>query len=263
VDGDIADALIPFRAAIAADVRAIMTAHVRFPALDDAPATLSRAILEDLLRGELGFAGTVVTDALEMRAVSGTVGIEEGAVRALEAGADTLCLGAAVDDELVTRVHGAIVERVDEERLRAAAARVAELAEWARPSAGGEVRSRLGIEAARRALELHGTVRLPRAALVVDLSSEPSIAAGPARHSLAAVLGTETASLPVEANDRQLVVVLRDAHRHPQQRAAVESLLEVGDAVVVETGVPLWRPRGAQGLFDGLPCELSSQTSQG
>ena len=93
VSGDIEDGLEPFRAAIAAGVQTIMTAHVRVPALDDAPATLSRAIIGDLLRGELGFDGLVLADALEMKAVSATVGIEEAAVRALQAGVDALIMG--------------------------------------------------------------------------------------------------------------------------------------------------------------------------
>jgi beta-N-acetylhexosaminidase len=87
-------ALIPFRAAIDAGVPAVMTAHIRVPAIDDAPATLSRPLLEGILRGELGFEGAIVTDALEMRGVSNSVGVAEAAVLALAAGADALLLGA-------------------------------------------------------------------------------------------------------------------------------------------------------------------------
>jgi len=75
VAGDLDEALEPFRAAIAAGVRSVMTAHVRVPSLDDEQATLSPRILQELLREELGFAGVAITDALEMRAVSATVGI--------------------------------------------------------------------------------------------------------------------------------------------------------------------------------------------
>ena len=111
VAGDLEAALLPFRAAIAAGVRCVMPGHLLVPALDpEAPASLSRSIVTGLLREELGFAGCVITDALEMKAVSATVGIEESAVRALEAGADGLCLGADVDDELTERVQRAIVE---------------------------------------------------------------------------------------------------------------------------------------------------------
>ena len=84
--------LTPFRRAIEAGVASVMTAHVRFPALDPAglPATFSPAIL-DLLRTELGFDGLVVTDALMMgAALSGAAG-GSPAVRALSAGCDLLC----------------------------------------------------------------------------------------------------------------------------------------------------------------------------
>src|SRR2546430_12867502 len=91
VGGDLADALLPFGAAIDAGVRAIMSAHIRVPALDDRPATLSRPVLHGLLREELGFTGLVITDALDMKAVSATVGMEEGAVLSLAAGGDALC----------------------------------------------------------------------------------------------------------------------------------------------------------------------------
>ena len=74
-----------------------MTAHVVVPSIDSAPATLSAAHLTGLMRDELGFDGLVITDALEMGAVADTVGMEEGAVLALVAGADALCLGARID----------------------------------------------------------------------------------------------------------------------------------------------------------------------
>ena len=129
--GDLADALPPFRAAIGAGVRAIMTAHIRVPELDDAPATLSRRILHDLLRVKLGFGGVVVTDALDMKGVA-TVGTE-CAARALAAGADALCLGAGVGPEPVETAQRAIVEavragRLPKERLAEAAGRVADMA---------------------------------------------------------------------------------------------------------------------------------------
>lgn len=85
----------PFRAAIDADVDAIMSTHVSFPAISgdpELPATLSRAVLTDLLREELGFEGLIVTDCLEMSAISDEIGTVEGAVRAVEAGADQLLI---------------------------------------------------------------------------------------------------------------------------------------------------------------------------
>ena len=142
VTGDVEDGLEPFRAAIAAGVQTIMTAHVRVPALDDAPATLSSRIVQGLLRRELGFDGLVLADALEMKAVSATVGVEESAVRALEAGVDALCVGHDLGEDDVVRVRAALVARVPEERLREAAARVARVSAWAQPVSGVADRTR-------------------------------------------------------------------------------------------------------------------------
>ena len=81
--------LPPFRAAIDADVAAIMTAHIVYPAFDpDRPATLSRTILTDLLRKELGFDGLLITDDMEMKAIDDRYRSGEAAVMAVEAGAD-------------------------------------------------------------------------------------------------------------------------------------------------------------------------------
>ncbi len=86
--------LAPFKVAIANGVDAVMTAHIAVPSLDapDVPATLSAAILTTLLRGELGFKGLVVTDALEMGGIAGGFKSGEAAVRAIEAGADILLM---------------------------------------------------------------------------------------------------------------------------------------------------------------------------
>jgi beta-N-acetylhexosaminidase len=86
--------LVPFRAAIAHGVDSIMTAHVAVPALEPAgiPATVSRNILTNLLRDELGFQGIIVTDAMEMQGIAALYSTGEAAVRAIEAGADVLLM---------------------------------------------------------------------------------------------------------------------------------------------------------------------------
>jgi beta-N-acetylhexosaminidase len=259
VEGNVTEALEPFRVAIAAGVRSIMTAHVRVPSLDDEQATLSPRILQELLREELGFAGVAITDALEMRAVSATVGIEEGAVRALVAGADALCLGAEIDERLVESTHGAILAavrsgRLPQERLLEAAGRVAELGLWARTPRAAAPTRELGVVTARRALEVSGDVRLSGPPLVFDLRPPASIAAGEALHSLGDVLEASETLVLVEgdvapvppADGRPVVIVVRDAHRHEWERDAVGRLLpQVSEAVVVELGLPVWRPEDA------------------
>jgi beta-N-acetylhexosaminidase len=105
--------LAPFRAAVAANVATIMTAHVVYPALDpDRPATLSPIILRDLLRDRLGFRGLILTDALGMAAISQDYHAGEAAVRSLQAGAD---VALVVDD--AEDVHAAIVAALREGRL--------------------------------------------------------------------------------------------------------------------------------------------------
>ena len=99
--GDWEAALVPFRAAIAAGVGSIMTAHLVVPALDDKPATLSPRILTALLRNELGYDGLVISDALEMRGVADLVGVEEAAVLSIAAGSDALCVGHDLHEEAV------------------------------------------------------------------------------------------------------------------------------------------------------------------
>jgi beta-N-acetylhexosaminidase len=171
--------LTPFRAAITAGTRAVMSAHILVPALDPTrPATLSPRILTALLRDELGYDGLIVTDGMEMQAVAATYGIERGSVLAIAAGADAICVGGGLaDDETVRRLRDALVTAVRtgelaEERLADAADRVRDLARWTatepKPTAAsdydggngdggdGRMRADVGLIAARRALRLTG-----------------------------------------------------------------------------------------------------------
>ncbi len=85
--------LEPFRAAIDADVPLIMASHALYPALDpEYIASQSPAILQDLLRGELGFDGVVITDSLEADAVLARSSVEVAAERSLAGGADLLLM---------------------------------------------------------------------------------------------------------------------------------------------------------------------------
>lgn len=85
--------LPPFEAAIREGVSAIMTSHGIYPALDsDHPATLSTPILTQLLREKMGYSGLIMTDDLEMGAISKRWGVADGAVKAFQAGADMLLI---------------------------------------------------------------------------------------------------------------------------------------------------------------------------
>jgi beta-N-acetylhexosaminidase len=118
--------LVPFRAAIEAGVDSVMTAHVAVPALApaDLPATLSPAILTGLLKDELGFKGLVVTDALEMGGIAKGFSTGEAAVRAIEAGADTLLMPS--DPEAAIKAVAAAVEsgRLTRKRIQESVVRL-------------------------------------------------------------------------------------------------------------------------------------------
>ena len=116
--------LPPFRAAIAAGVASVMTAHLLLPELDrERPATLSAAVLTGLLREELGFGGLVVTDALVMEAITAHHGAGEAAVLALEAGADLVLMPADADVAMAAILAAVEQGRLGRERLEASAER--------------------------------------------------------------------------------------------------------------------------------------------
>jgi beta-N-acetylhexosaminidase len=267
--------LPPFAAAIAAGVRGVMPGHLRVPELTgDAPATLSAAALNGLLRGELGFTGVVISDALEMRAVSDLYGIPEAAVLAVAAGTDLLCLGRDAAEDGYLAVRRALSEavasgRLPAQRLAAAQQNVARLRDWL---AGAAPRARrdgagdhIGLVAARRAVHASsittGAAPGPLAdPVVVELAAQENIAVGdvpwglrpwvpaasiqrvPAGLAVSEAAGVAKAAL-ARAAGRPLIVVVRDAHRYPAVRAVVSELAAARpDTVVLEMGLPLWAP---------------------
>ena len=139
--------LVPFAAAVAAGVPAIMTAHIIFPSLSGSqhvPATLSRDILTGLLRRQLGFEGLIITDCLEMRAIKDNYGPEEAAVAAVNAGADivlmchTLTVQRRAIDALIAAVEDGRIPsaRIDESVRRILVAKMRWLVDFERAEAG-------------------------------------------------------------------------------------------------------------------------------
>jgi beta-N-acetylhexosaminidase len=217
IEGGLADLrlvdLPPFEAAIRAGTLAIMPSHLRVPELTgDLPATVSTAAITGLLRGELGFTGVIVSDALEMRATRDTFGIPGAAVLAVAAGTDLLCLGRDGSEDDYLAVRDALVAAVregalDGERLEEAADRVARLrGGLARtrsaapasdsagpgvglgvgPAAGLAVGSAVspmagpavGLVAARRAVRVSGPHRTLRHPVIIEVEPRENIAAG-------------------------------------------------------------------------------------
>ncbi len=246
-------ALEPFKAAIAGGVQAIMSAHLVVPTIDDVPATISRKIMTGLLRDEMGFTGVAITDGLEMRGLSDGRGVAEGAVAALVAGCDALCIGgglAAEDvvDDVVRAVVAAVEhKRLTEERLAEAASRVDALAAWRSGRRNDVIGSRaIGLVAARRAVCADGPVRVGDRAVVIQFAAPRSIAAGAVPWGVAASLATRGVHVTegaIEVQGESLVLVVRDLHRQPEHRAKVDAMLERRpDAILVEMGVPAYRP---------------------
>ncbi|HEX4811528.1 MAG TPA: glycoside hydrolase family 3 N-terminal domain-containing protein [Nonomuraea sp.] len=277
-DEGIEEALFPFREAIKEGVKAVMTGHLLVPSYDaELPATLSPKVLAGLLRQELGFDGVIITDGIEMAAVSGAYGIGGASALAVAAGADAICVGGErADEETSLAIRDAIVTAVTrgllpEERLADAARRVRELASWATSSGSPAPRDgRLGLDAARRAIRVTRRAAAPvlplaTAAYVVELAPEMNLAIdgktpwgvgeplarllpGTTVTRLAAgqATGARLELLLQEAVGRPLVIVVRDAHRHAWQGEALRHLLSARpEAVVVEMGLPARADLGA------------------
>jgi len=110
----------PFRAAVAEKVAFIMTAHVLVPSLDDErPSTLSPKVVQALLRDELGFEGVILSDDLEMKAVSARYPVPESAVEAIRAGCDGILICSG-DIDLQARTLEALVRAVESGVITAA-----------------------------------------------------------------------------------------------------------------------------------------------
>ncbi|WP_234341611.1 beta-N-acetylhexosaminidase [Streptomyces sp. NRRL S-646] len=257
--------LEPFRAAVAAGVPMLMSAHVVYPALDaNRPATLSRRILGDLLRHEIGFDGVLVSDALEMKAIADRYGEAAGARIALAAGADQVIV-AVPDLEVTLGCRDAVLDAVDsgrlsEERIWEAAGRVRRLAQRYATPAGVVAAwdAGAGLEAARRAVRSRALPRAVRGAHVVDLFPPPHPALNWGGEDLLTELrpldptasGTAVSGEPCDqsalvdgilrlAADSPLVVATCDAGIHPWQASFRDALLaRRPDAVRVDTGLP-------------------------
>jgi beta-N-acetylhexosaminidase len=255
--------LPPFQAAIEAGTWTLMPGHLRVPELTgDLPATLSPAAITGLLRGELGYAGVVVCDALEMKAASAAYGIPEAAVLAILAGVDLLCLGRDTDEAMYHAVRAALADavtsgRLPTARIEEAAGRVtglrARLGQARRDFvAPGATHDGVGVAAARRALRASGPLpaRLDNP-LVIEVEPEENIAAGRftwgfspwttvRRVDPAAGNGATADALVGEAVGRPLVLAVRDALGVLPLVSDV--LAARPDTIIVEMGVPAWAP---------------------
>jgi beta-N-acetylhexosaminidase len=287
--------LVPFAAAIEVGCRVIMTSHIMLPQLDSKhPATMSRFVLNDLLREELGFSGVVVSDALDMAGASGSLGMAGAAVAALQAGCDLLCLGTENSDDQLADIEGAVNSAVAEgtlasSRISDARSRVRKLSaelEAAREAAGQPSDSVLRWPTDEAELVRAFDVK-PWAAdwrakasgryTVVRLEANPNIAIGATPWGPFAALGPglveglsahwaftaqstwlispDQSALPPLRSEQPVLVVGRDIHQHAFARKAVDRLRSAHvDVLVVDMGWPSDDRRYADIATFGASC---------
>lgn len=123
--------LVPFQAAIDNGVDMVMTAHIMLPQIDkEYPATMSKKILTDLLRDEMGYKGVIITDDLEMQAISKNWDLGEAAIKSVEAGVDILLVCHTIENQ--QKVYNAVVQgvndgKIDENRIDESVRRILRL----------------------------------------------------------------------------------------------------------------------------------------
>ena len=170
--------LPPFEALIAAGVSSVMTGHLAAPKLArelgareqdlNLPATLSRTLTTTLLREKLGFGGVIVTDAMQMEAITKLFGNGEAAVLAMQAGADIILMPKDPDRAFEALLNAASNDGISEASLLASVSRIWKLKQRAIPGAARidaaqlallELEHRpLAAEIARRAISIRGKV---------------------------------------------------------------------------------------------------------
>jgi len=256
--------IVPF-AQLLPEAEALMTAHIVVRAFDDdRPATISRRLLTDVLRNEIGFRGVCFTDCMQMDAIARGVGSAPGAVEALIAGADCVLISHSIDiaEESIDSIVAAVESgRLGRARLQEAYDRVQVLRaslqpplplDAAAPYAG------VGREIGRRAVTLlRGDARADAAQSIVLSFEGTTIEGVQGLHSEHAALpsprplpqlrlpldpeaGDVAAALDALANSQKRpIVLMRRAHVYAKQFAAVEDLLQkFPDALVVSTREP-------------------------
>lgn len=267
--------LPPFRAAIAAGAMSVMTAHISAPQWGTSPATLNALVL-GRLRTE-GFDGVIITDALDMAAIRETVGIGGGAVQALAAGADLLCIGNPTnpgdamlpdqDERDYRAARDAIVEALrdaslDIERVREAAGRVHVMAERVRSRPAPAAEPAADYDAAALAAEAirvrGGALRSfdDAPTLVLDLRGRSTFAvdSGASHVALTLAAGGEIVAVDPEvaeavaaaasraSAERAVLLVDRLDDASPQSGAAAAIAIAAPQSVIVNVGVPSGAP---------------------
>jgi len=230
--------LVPFRAAIAAGVDSIMSAHIEAPALDSkpGPATLSTAVLTGLLREDLKFNGIIATDSLQMQGVTKLYGPGEACVRAVLAGADLL-LDPADPKECINAVVAAMKgKRIEQSRVNASVLKLL----TAKARAGLAKKKLVDLEAIPDSL---------------DTPEDQELASSVAEHALTLLRNTPDANgvapLPLAQPERACWFVLANGRFSTQGRDFVETVKQHTHPAQVT----LLDPQLPMSEFEGLAAQ--------
>jgi len=190
--------LLPFKQLIAHGISSVMVAHLEVPALEGsskAPATLSPAIITDVLRREMGFKGLVLTDAMDMGALVNGFGSDSAAVRAVEAGVDILLIPADEDAAMSAIVDAVRRGKIRETRIEESVRKILEY-KWM-----------LG-------LVQHRTVNLDSIPHVVASPAHLTVARKAARNSITLLKDENCLPLRKNRSQRILAITIADAENY-------------------------------------------------
>jgi beta-N-acetylhexosaminidase len=268
--------LVPFRAAIQAGVEGMLAAHIFFPAFEsnpNRPASLSYGVLTKLLREELGFHGLIMTDCMEMQAITKHFSMAEAAVLTVEAGSDLVLISHT--PTLQKEAYWAVVDavksgRISEERIDESVTRI--LAAKERFQVGTPYPGSVGTEANLKVMENaagesitvvkdQGNLPLDSAERVLVIETKTQAASiaeekisGTASLGGALIeegLAVHQYEVGLECTEEEIkklvnmstnysfvIIVTQDAHRYPSQAQCVRELAEAAKVIVVGARTP-------------------------
>jgi len=198
--------LTPFRAAIAADVDSVMTAHLAVPSLEpeNEPATVSSKIITGVLKQELGFRGLVVTDAMDMEGLTSMFDTAEASVRAILAGADVLLMPKKAEDAINGVMNAVQRGRITRQRLDESVAKVL------------AAKARLGLNK-KKVVDLDGIDE------VIDSPEAEERAQQVADHAVTLVKDEKDA-LPLRHSESTCLIAMTESRRGQQGQRLLEEV---------------------------------------
>jgi beta-N-acetylhexosaminidase len=227
---------VPFRAAIAAGVDSIMTAHLAVPALEapDLPSTLSPAILTGLLRDELAFKGIVITDALEMGGIAKGFNVAEASVRAVKAGADVLLMPRDPTAAINAVVAAVNRNEISRKRIQASVVRL--------------LQAKVKVD-----LDLNRRVDLKKIPDIVDLPENAARAEAIAAHAVTLVKNDGNL-IPIAKSAKACVVAMVESHNGQEGERFAEQLRQVAPGLPF-TSIAPDQVKDASAAILSAPCD--------